>query len=358
MPRRHAVRLELVALGDADLRGDQIEAGHRLGHGVLDLDPRVELEEEELAPGDNELGGAGAAVVDRVRESERRLAELRPKLRIDDRRRGLLEHLLVPALDRAFPLRKRDSVTVAVPEELHLDVARRLDVALEENGVVAEGCLGLAPGRIERRVELTCRADDPHPAPTTARGRLDQQREPQARRVSRLDDRHTGLLRDPFRGELVAARPERIRRRPDPDEPGRLDRLGQQRALRQEPVPGMNRVRAGLQGRPHVLGRIEVARDRNRLPRAPRVECGGVIGLGDRYGLDPELAARSEDPHRNLSPVCDEQLANRPRAAHIRKMPKRVSGIGASSAAEIPSARARRVSSGSRIPSSQSLAVE
>ena len=176
--------------------------------------------------------------------------------------------------------------------------------------------------------------------------------------VPGLDDRHAGLLRDPFRGELVAARPERIRRRPDPDEPGRLDRLGQQRALRQEPVPGMHRVGAGLERRPHVLGRVEVARDRHRLPRAPCVESPCVVGLGDRNGLDPELAARPEDPHGDLAPVRDEQLANRPQAAHIRKMPNRVSGIGASSAAEIPRASTRRVSSGSRIPSSQSRAVE
>src|SRR5262249_60146436 len=43
---------------------------------------------------------------------------------------------------------------------------------------------------------------------------------------------------------------------------------------------------------------------------------------------------------------------------YIRKTPKVVSGIGAFSAAEIPSASTRRVSSGSIIPSSQSRAVE
>src|SRR6266536_4306697 len=39
-------------------------------------------------------------------------------------------------------------------------------------------------------------------------------------------------------------------------------------------------------------------------------------------------------------------------AHHIRKMPKVVSGIGALSAAEMPNASTRRVSSGSMIPSS------
>jgi hypothetical protein len=40
--------------------------------------------------------------------------------------------------------------------------------------------------------------------------------------------------------------------------------------------------------------------------------------------------------------------------AYIRKMPKVVGGIGAFSAAEMPSARAARVSTGSRMPSSRS----
>ena len=41
----------------------------------------------------------------------------------------------------------------------------------------------------------------------------------------------------------------------------------------------------------------------------------------------------------------------------MRKTPKVVSGIGALSAAEMPSASTRRVSSGSMMPSSQSRAV-
>ena len=43
---------------------------------------------------------------------------------------------------------------------------------------------------------------------------------------------------------------------------------------------------------------------------------------------------------------------------YILKMPNWLSGIGAFSAAEIPSASTRRVSSGSMIPSSQRRAVE
>ena len=46
------------------------------------------------------------------------------------------------------------------------------------------------------------------------------------------------------------------------------------------------------------------------------------------------------------------------RMTYIRKMPNLASGITALYAADNPSANAFRVSTGSRIPSSQSLAVE
>ena len=38
-----------AALGDADLRLDDVDAGDHLGDGVLDLDARIDLDEVELA---------------------------------------------------------------------------------------------------------------------------------------------------------------------------------------------------------------------------------------------------------------------------------------------------------------------
>ena len=75
------------------------------------------------------------------------------------------------------------------------------------------------------------------------------------------------------------------------------------------------------------------------------------------------------DPYRGaeISVLADDRRRHRRRdrravralsRRYIRKMPNFVSGIGAFSAAEIPSASTRRVSSGSMIPSSQSRAVE
>ena len=51
-----------MAVGDADLLADQIEAGDRLGHRMLDLQPGVHLDEVEFAVLPEELDRAGAAI--------------------------------------------------------------------------------------------------------------------------------------------------------------------------------------------------------------------------------------------------------------------------------------------------------
>ena len=58
--------------------------------------------------------------------------------------RGLFDHLLVTALRRAVALVKMHGVAEIVAEDLHLDMARLLDIFFDQNGIVAEGSLGLA----------------------------------------------------------------------------------------------------------------------------------------------------------------------------------------------------------------------
>ena len=78
-------------------------------------------------------------------------------------------------------------------------------------------------------------------------------------------DRDAERGRQPACGRLVAHRPDRRRRRPDPADPGRLDRLGEVRVLGEEPEAGMERVGAGGQGRRddgHGIEQVEAARAR------------------------------------------------------------------------------------------------
>src|SRR5581483_12061335 len=97
---------------------------------MLDLDPRVELEEPEVPAVEDELRGAGALVADRAGEGDRGVAHPRPQLRVERGRRRLLQHLLVAPLDRAVALAERGDVAVPVGEDLDLDVPRPLEVAL------------------------------------------------------------------------------------------------------------------------------------------------------------------------------------------------------------------------------------
>ncbi len=127
------------ARGDPYLALDEVDVGDLLGHRVLDLDARVHLDEHVAAGGvEQELDGARAGVSDRPREPDGVGADSVAELRIEVRRRGQLDDLLVAALHGAVPLVQVDHVAVRVGEDLDLDVARPDRRALQEDGGVAE----------------------------------------------------------------------------------------------------------------------------------------------------------------------------------------------------------------------------
>jgi hypothetical protein len=108
---QHGVpRLEGLAGGDPQLLGNEVDAGHELRDGVLDLNAAVQLEQEEVPPVEHELDRAGAAVADRARERDRGLAHPGAQDGVERGGGGFLEHLLVPPLDGAFALPERDDV--------------------------------------------------------------------------------------------------------------------------------------------------------------------------------------------------------------------------------------------------------
>ena len=60
-------------------------------------------------------------------------------------------------LERAVALAEVDAVAVAVEQDLDLDVARALEEPLEDEAIVAERGLGLAPGGGELGRQLGAR---------------------------------------------------------------------------------------------------------------------------------------------------------------------------------------------------------
>ncbi len=122
---------------------------------MLDLKTRVHLHEVERAALVHEkLDRAGARIVDRARKPHRRRPESRALLRADAGCRRLLEHLLMTPLHRAVALEQMHDLAVAVAEHLHLDVPRRVEVALEQHALVAERRLRFASCSFERGGEV------------------------------------------------------------------------------------------------------------------------------------------------------------------------------------------------------------
>ena len=121
-----------LARRDEHLLADEVEAGDHLRDRVLDLDARVHLEEEVLALARQQpLDRSRALIADSARGVDGDGADALAQGVVDRGRGRLLDELLVPALDRAVALAEVDDVAVRVGEDLHLDVTRILEVALD-----------------------------------------------------------------------------------------------------------------------------------------------------------------------------------------------------------------------------------
>jgi RNA polymerase sigma factor (sigma-70 family) len=95
-----------------------------------------------------------------------------------------------------------------------------------------------------------------------------------------------------------------------------------------------------------------------RAPARPQAKAPQTVAAAVNQ-LSTEVARQTEEVRQQVDGTVARLRATSQQATdYIRKIPKVVSGIGALSAAEIPSAITLRVSTGSTIPSSQRRAVE
>ena len=360
---------------------DQIDARDQLGHGMLDLQARVHLDEEHVLAVGDELDGAGADIIDRAGGLARGGADRLTLLRIERRRRRFLDHLLVPPLQGAFALEQRQQIAVAVADHLHLDVARILDVFLDQHAIVAERRLGLALGADDRRRKLGCRTHDTHAAAAATGRRLDQHRKAdlvgglgQRRVVLSLaviarHHRHAGLFHQRLGAGFRAHRDHHLGGRTDEHQPRIGAGPGKIGILRQEAVAGMHGFGAApARGVDHALD-IEIAVARPRRPEQHR-----LIGFGDMHraaiglGIDRDACAgpsparcgsrgrRSRRDWRSAGCEIAGTVWSDP-SSHPEQAEFRVGSIGALAAAERPRPSTSLVSAGSITPSSQSRAV-
>ena len=162
-------RRERLAGRDPQLLLDEVDPGHELRHGMLDLEPRVQLQKPEALAVEHELGSARVLVADRAGERDRGLAHRGAQLGVDGGGglssstfwwRRWIEHPGFEVDDRPVP----------VCENLDLDVAWALDVALGEDAPVAETGLRFARCRSQGVVELSAERTTrmPRPPPPAA----------------------------------------------------------------------------------------------------------------------------------------------------------------------------------------------
>ena len=169
---------ELLAGGDPEHLAHQVEAGHLLGNRVLDLEPGVDLEEGDGAVlADQELAGAGADVARLAQDRLGRLVEPAHLVVGEERRRRLLDELLVAALEGAVARGDDHDVAVLVGQALGLDVPRLVQVPLDEALAPAERCDGLADRRVEELGDLLLLPRHLEAAAAAAEGRLDGDRQ-------------------------------------------------------------------------------------------------------------------------------------------------------------------------------------
>src|SRR5690606_9200924 len=136
-------------LRDADLRPDDVDPRHRLGHRMLDLDPRLDLDEIEFACIRilQELDRARAQLVVGPTDLERVRAESVALLLGEAGRRRALDHRWTAPLHGAIALEQVHQRAVRIAEQLHFDMPRAAHELLEINLIVAECRLRLTARR-------------------------------------------------------------------------------------------------------------------------------------------------------------------------------------------------------------------
>ena len=319
--------VEATALGQAELLAHQVDSGHFLGHGMLDLQPGVDLQERDGAVlADQELAGAGAHVADLGEDRLGRAIHL-VTLRVgQERRGGLLDQLLVAALQGTIAGGDDDDRTGCVGEALGLDVARLVQVLFDEAFAATERGNGLAGGGVEELGHLLAGAGDLEAATAAAEGRLDRDR--QAVEVDEIEHlrgirhrvegagrhRRMHLLGDVPCGDLVAELLDGVGGGADPNQAGPDHGAGEVGVLGEEPVAGVHGIGAGPSGHGEQLFDDEVG-----VGARGSVETVGLVGQMRMHRVailvsvdgnrgNAAVFCGSDHPDGDFAPVCDEDL--------------------------------------------------
>ena len=329
----HSGATDPVTLGELDLRLDQIDAGHLLGDGVLDLNPRIDLDEIEGAGlgVDQELDGAGVLVTGGPGQRDGGVGQALALAVVEERGRRPLDHLLMPALHRAVALIKVNHGAMTVAENLHLQMARPAHQLFEVNLAPAAGQHRLAPAGGDVGQQLVGGLDHPHAPAAAAPAGFQHHRITDGfseagdlgivvlgQRLGGRHHRHPGGHSQCPGRHLVAQDAHCLAARPDEDDPGLAHRLGEVGVFREEAIARVDGVDLGLACHPDDVVDVEIGLDRP----APLADAVALVGLEavqrqlillgiDRDGGDLQLVGRPQHPDGDFAPVGDQQAPNR-----------------------------------------------
>ena len=161
-------------------------------------------------------------------------------------------------LHRAVAFEQINGAAVGIGKHLHLDVTRTREIFLQQHSLVTESRSCFALGGSDRILELRGTFDDAHTFPAAACRSLDQNREADASRLAleRIEilrlaviarhQRHAGLAHDLLRRTLRTHRLDGADWGTDEHHSRCRTGLREIGVLRQEAVPWMDRLRAGL----------------------------------------------------------------------------------------------------------------
>ena len=311
-----------------DLRAHEVDAGDLFGHGVLDLNARVHLDEEPLVAVVvvEELNRACVVVTDAPGDFDRRVAEVGADFVRQIDRRGDLDNFLVAALHRAVALVQVKHFAVRITEDLHFDVLGPRDVFFEKDGRIAEGASGLVAGLIKKRREIAFLAHHAHAAPAATEGRFDDERETDflgdfdglGAVVDRFfragEDRNAEFDGQGAGRGFVAHHFEQFRPRADEGDAGFPAGTGKVGVLGEKSVARMDHVHTAITGQSDDALDIEVGTDRP-LAAADHVGLVGFEAVDgeavflrvNRDGPHVQLVGRPENTDSDLAAVGHEQ---------------------------------------------------
>ena len=305
---------------------NQVNTPHLLGDAVLYLQTGVHFKEVKagrVAVVDK-LHGTRAAVVDRLAEFYRRLAQRGLHAVRQVGRGRLFQHLLVTPLYRAVAHAEGNHLAFTVTKQLDFQVTRPLNVFFDKHARVAKVILAQAHHGIEGVAQLFRVVTDAHADPATTRGAFQHYRVAHFRRsVNGLIDvsqqsgafehRHAVRFRQRTGGMFQAKQAQLFRRGADKRNACGFAGFGKCGVFRQKTVARMNGQRtAGSGGRDdlfaHQIGvRRRALAQAQRLIRFPDMQAA-EIGFGvDRHAADLHGAQGAQNAAGNRPAVCNQE---------------------------------------------------